>query len=165
MKSCSIMFYIHLIILTLLRPFVVIQILLSIVNWKLLLIKKNYYHIVMRNSDNNDDDNNENNDKDNGDNKNNNTTDSNNTDDNNKDNDNDEIAKEKYIQHLKIYRKQTFKIFDSFKVIVNPNFYNGKITILLAPPNNDINIDGNYDLSSYENGDINVKFEPENSYD
>jgi len=82
----------------------------------------------------------------------------------------EEEKMEKKKQDLSQFRKQTFKIFDSFKVLVIPNFDKMKINVLIAPP--DIvehdNTNESYEAHPQPNeivDDSVVVFEPEGGYD
>ena len=120
------------------------------------------------NNDNKKDNANNNSDENNNNDNNNNSNNENKKDnDSNKDDDDNEKLKDNFKQYLSNYYKQTLKIFDSIKIIIIPNFDNEKITILLVPPKeaNRYNIESSYNLSSNEDDNNIIKFEPENNYD
>jgi len=74
---------------------------------------------------------------------------------------------EKIKEELKNCRKQNFKIFSSFKVIIIPNFDKMKINVILAPPDvseHDTSNDS-YQSQKVTNENGVVVFEPEGGYD
>jgi len=75
---------------------------------------------------------------------------------------------ERKQQELSKYRSQTFKIFDSFKVMIIPDFDKMKINVLIAPPDiaeRDTSNDGYKSHPEESNDDSVVIFEPEGGYD
>ncbi|ORX43377.1 RNB-domain-containing protein [Piromyces finnis] len=83
-------------------------------------------------------------------------------------NETDEEKMEKKKQELSKYRCQSFKIFDSFKVIIIPNFEKMKINVIIAPPdinNCDISTETYKSQLEKSNNDSIVVFEPEGGYD
>jgi len=80
----------------------------------------------------------------------------------------DEEKMERKKDELSKYRSQTFKIFDSFKVLIIPNFDKMKINVLIAPPDiieQDISAEVYKSHSNESNDDSVVVFEPEGGYD